>query len=142
MSLCIARLGRGTHPPRAGDISQRLMHVPYRAADEPSSVALDLEDEDEGCPSENFLYKSTNTTIQEEAPLFEEPVGNRYDFRQPEDRLNGAYIIFFLLGTGALLPLNFIMTAKHYWIYKLQNCSEQLPMAKQGASDIRVSVSN
>lgn len=108
----------------------------------PLKVALDLEDEDDGCPNENSLYKSTNTTIQEEAPFIEQPASNRYDFRQPEDRLNGAYIIFFLLGTGALLPLNFIMTAKHYWMYKLQNCSEQLPVAKQGASDIRVSVRN
>lgn len=99
-------------------------------------MALDLEDEDSGCPNAN-LYKPINTTIQEETPLFEEPVGYRYDFHQPEDRLNGTYVIFFLLGTGALLPLNFIITAKHYWIYKLQNCSEQLPVAKEGASDIR-----
>ncbi|KFV05948.1 Equilibrative nucleoside transporter 3, partial [Tauraco erythrolophus] len=54
--------------------------------------------------------------------------------RKPSDRLHGAYLIFFLLGIGSLLPWNFFITAKHYWMYKLQNCSDQ---AGPAASDLR-----
>ncbi|KFP74420.1 Equilibrative nucleoside transporter 3, partial [Apaloderma vittatum] len=54
--------------------------------------------------------------------------------QKPHDHFHGAYIIFFLLGVGSLLPWNFFITAKHYWMYKLQNCSDQ---AGQAASDLR-----
>ncbi|KFM02550.1 Equilibrative nucleoside transporter 3, partial [Aptenodytes forsteri] len=57
--------------------------------------------------------------------------------QKPNDRLHGAYIIFFLLGIGSLLPWNFFITAKHYWMYKLQNCSDQAGPAGQAASDLR-----
>ncbi|XP_061491236.1 equilibrative nucleoside transporter 3 [Rhineura floridana] len=100
-------------------------------------MAVDLEDEDDYHHSANSLYKPLNATIQQETPLCEEPAGNRYDFHKPKDHLNGTYIIFFFLGTASLLPLNFVITAKNYWIYKLQNCSEQISPAEQGASDIR-----
>ncbi|KFQ97718.1 Equilibrative nucleoside transporter 3, partial [Nipponia nippon] len=53
--------------------------------------------------------------------------------QRPSDRLHGAYVIFFLLGIGSLLPWNFFITAKHYWMYKLQNCSDQAGPA----SDLR-----
>ncbi|XP_051009058.1 equilibrative nucleoside transporter 3 [Acomys russatus] len=43
--------------------------------------------------------------------------------QRPEDRFNGAYIIFFSLGIGGLLPWNFFVTAKEYWAFKLRNCS-------------------
>lgn len=43
--------------------------------------------------------------------------------QRPEDRFNGAYIIFFCLGIGSLLPWNFFVTAKEYWAFKLRNCS-------------------
>ncbi|KAJ7987408.1 hypothetical protein DPEC_G00326180 [Dallia pectoralis] len=39
----------------------------------------------------------------------------------PEDSFCMVYMIFFLLGIGSLLPWNFFITAKHYWIYKLNN---------------------
>ncbi|XP_053168900.1 equilibrative nucleoside transporter 3 isoform X2 [Hemicordylus capensis] len=100
-------------------------------------VAADLKNEEDYHHSADSFFNSTNNTIQEEKPLFEESARSRYGLYKPEDHLNGAYIIFFLLGTGSLLPFNFIVTAKHYWIYKLQNCSEQPPPAEQGASDIR-----
>ncbi|XP_072851330.2 equilibrative nucleoside transporter 3 [Pogona vitticeps] len=101
-------------------------------------MAVDLEDKDDDCHcSANALCRSMNTTIQDEAPLFVEPVENRFAFPKPKDHFNGAYIIFFLLGTSSLLPLNFIMTAKHYWMYKLQNCSEQISPAAQGELDVR-----
>lgn len=94
-------------------------------------MSLDLEDsEDDFQPSTSFLYKSTNSMIQEEKALLEEP----------KDHWNATYIIFFLLGTNSLLPLNFIITAKHYWMYKLQNCSEDISPEEQGSSDIRVSM--
>ncbi|KFQ31978.1 Equilibrative nucleoside transporter 3, partial [Mesitornis unicolor] len=57
--------------------------------------------------------------------------------QKPGDRLHGAYIIFFLLGIGSLLPWNFFITAKHYWMYKLQNCSDQAGPGGQAASDLR-----
>ncbi|XP_030628609.1 equilibrative nucleoside transporter 3 [Chanos chanos] len=41
----------------------------------------------------------------------------------PEDSYCMVYIIFFLLGIGSLLPWNFFITAKHYWLYKLSNSS-------------------
>ncbi|KGL83435.1 Equilibrative nucleoside transporter 3, partial [Tinamus guttatus] len=55
---------------------------------------------------------------------------------KPGDHLNGAYIIFFILGIGSLLPWNFFITAKQYWAFKLQNCSEQPEPAAHGA-DLR-----
>lgn len=41
----------------------------------------------------------------------------------PEDSYSFVYIIFFLMGIGSLLPWNFFITAKHYWLYKLSNNS-------------------
>lgn len=76
----------------------------------------------------------------DEEPLIEEPSVNRYSRQKPSDRLHGAYVIFFLLGIGSLLPWNFFITAKHYWMYKLQNCSDQAGPVGQAAADLRVSV--
>ncbi|KFQ26330.1 Equilibrative nucleoside transporter 3, partial [Merops nubicus] len=57
--------------------------------------------------------------------------------RKPRDHFHGAYVIFFLLGIGSLLPWNFFITAKHYWMYKLQNCSDRAGPAGQVTSDLR-----
>lgn len=77
----------------------------------------------------------------DEEPLIEKSTVNRYSRQKPSDRLNGTYVIFFLLGIGSLLPWNFFITAKHYWMYKLQNCSDQAgPAGQAAASDLRVSV--
>ncbi|XP_030344274.1 equilibrative nucleoside transporter 3 isoform X1 [Strigops habroptila] len=73
----------------------------------------------------------------DEEPLTEEPLLSRYSQQKPSDRLHGAYVIFFLLGVGSLLPLNFFITAKHYWMYKLQNCSDQAGPVGQADSDLR-----
>ncbi|NXS39177.1 S29A3 protein, partial [Balaeniceps rex] len=73
----------------------------------------------------------------DEEPLIKEPSVNRSSRQKPSDRLHGAYVIFFLLGIGSLLPWNFFITAKHYWMYKLQNCSDQAGPAGQAASDLR-----
>uniref|UniRef100_A0A8C5UBQ4 Solute carrier family 29 member 3 n=1 Tax=Malurus cyaneus samueli TaxID=2593467 RepID=A0A8C5UBQ4_9PASS len=68
----------------------------------------------------------------DQEPLLEDPVGSRYSRQKPSDRWHGAYVIFFLLGIGSLLPWNFFITAKHYWRYKLQNCSEEAGPVGQG----------
>ncbi|XP_019394188.1 PREDICTED: equilibrative nucleoside transporter 3 [Crocodylus porosus] len=101
----------------------------------PLKVALHSEDgEDRFQHSANSLYKPASP--QEEEPLLEELPGNRYSRPKPSDRFNIAYIIFFILGTGSLLPWNFFITAKQYWMYKLQNCSAQAAEG-QGISDLR-----
>ncbi|XP_078284427.1 equilibrative nucleoside transporter 3 [Rhinoraja longicauda] len=47
-------------------------------------------------------------------------------FRQPPpDSFNGVYAIFFILGIGSLLPWNVFCTAKHYWLYKLGNGTDE-----------------
>ncbi|NWX92288.1 S29A3 protein, partial [Nothoprocta ornata] len=73
----------------------------------------------------------------EEEPLLEEPSPDAWSGPKPGDRLNGAYIIFFILGIGSLLPWNFFITAKQYWAFKLQNCSGQPGPAARGATDLR-----
>lgn len=50
------------------------------------------------------------------------PLAVRYS---PEDSFNFVYIIFFLMGIGSLLPWNFFITAKHYWLYKLSSNTTQ-----------------
>ncbi|XP_043837479.1 equilibrative nucleoside transporter 3 [Dromiciops gliroides] len=89
---------------------------------------------------EDGFYHSSNSTYRrtlnsplpdEQSPLLEGQPGSHYGSPKPHDRYHGAYIIFFSMGIGSLLPWNFFITAKEYWMYKLQNCSSQ------GASDIQ-----
>uniref|UniRef100_A0A8C2T8Y5 Solute carrier family 29 member 3 n=1 Tax=Coturnix japonica TaxID=93934 RepID=A0A8C2T8Y5_COTJA len=80
------------------------------------------------------MHPAGSSFPTEEEPLIEEPSVNRAGRPKPSDHLYGAYVIFFLLGVGSLLPWNFFITAKHYWAYKLQNCSEQ---AEPAPSDLR-----
>lgn len=82
------------------------------------------------------MHPAGSSFPPDEEPLIEEPSVNRASQPKPSDHLYGAYVIFFLLGVGSLLPWNFFITAKHYWAYKLQNCSEQ---AEPAPSDLRVS---
>ncbi|NXI54597.1 S29A3 protein, partial [Chloroceryle aenea] len=83
------------------------------------------------------MHPTADSFPQDEEPLIKEPSVNRYSHQKPSDRLHGAYVIFFLLGIGSLLPWNFFITAKHYWMYKLQNCSDQAGPAGQATSDLR-----
>ncbi|XP_044154563.1 equilibrative nucleoside transporter 3 [Bufo gargarizans] len=75
--------------------------------------------------STNSLYGPLDTSHsdEKESLLGEHQINNDYA-RKPVDHYNGTYMIFFILGVGSSLPWNFICTAKHYWIYKLRNCSD------------------
>ncbi|NXE23533.1 S29A3 protein, partial [Ardeotis kori] len=83
------------------------------------------------------MHPAAGSFPLDEEPLIDEPSANGYSRRKPSDRFHGAYVIFFLLGTGSLLPWNFFITAKHYWTYKLQNCSDEAGPAGQAAADLR-----
>lgn len=63
------------------------------------------------------------------------PLAVRYS---PEDSYCLVYIIFFLMGIGSLLPWNFFITAKNYWLYKLSNNTDGTSK-DQGSSDLIVS---
>ncbi|KAM4669928.1 equilibrative nucleoside transporter 3 isoform 1-T1 [Amazona ochrocephala] len=73
----------------------------------------------------------------DEESLTGEPLLSGCSQQKPSDRLHGAYVIFFILGVGSLLPWNFFITAKHYWMYKLQNCSNQAGPVGQQPSDLQ-----
>ncbi|XP_029377080.1 equilibrative nucleoside transporter 3 [Echeneis naucrates] len=75
----------------------------------PDASDEDEEDKDSG-PSASLLPKHS--------PV---PLTVRYS---PEDSYNIVYIIFFLMGIGSLLPWNFFVTAKQYWMYKLSNSTQ------------------
>ncbi|XP_040176421.1 equilibrative nucleoside transporter 3 [Rana temporaria] len=73
---------------------------------------------------------------EEDVSLLEENNVKHYYGVKPVDHFNGTYIIFFLLGVGSSLPWNFICTAKHYWIYKLRNCTDMPVVETPRASDL------
>lgn len=72
--------------------------------------ATDDEELEDHSPSASLLPK-----------LSPPPLAVRYS---PEDSYCLVYIIFFLMGIGSLLPWNFFITAKQYWLYKLSNNTE------------------
>ncbi|XP_054456340.1 equilibrative nucleoside transporter 3 [Anoplopoma fimbria] len=69
------------------------------------------EDSEDQSPSASLLPKHS--------PV---PLAMRYS---PDDSYCLVYLIFFLMGIGSLLPWNFFITAKHYWLYKLSNNTHQ-----------------
>ncbi|XP_069609313.1 equilibrative nucleoside transporter 3 isoform X1 [Ranitomeya imitator] len=87
--------------------------------------------------SSNSLFGSPDSKCsEEEDPLIGEHQRNNCHAQKPVDHYNGTYIIFFMLGVGSSLPWNFICTAKHYWIYKLRNCSDLPIIEGAGVSDL------
>ncbi|XP_067876515.1 equilibrative nucleoside transporter 3 [Heterodontus francisci] len=75
--------------------------------------------------TQDSLYNAPSSQTEEQDPVIFKPLV-RSRFRQaPPDRFNAVYMIFFCLGIGSLLPWNFFCTAKHYWLYKLRNTTDQ-----------------
>ncbi|KAM4598838.1 equilibrative nucleoside transporter 3-like [Fundulus diaphanus] len=83
----------------------------------PSYDEQSLTEDEEGDDTSTLLPKASSA-----------PLAVRYS---PEDSYNLVYLIFFLMGIGSLLPWNFFITAKHYWVYKLSNSSDH-----SGRSDL------
>ncbi|XP_075224415.1 equilibrative nucleoside transporter 1 [Lycorma delicatula] len=79
-----------------------------------SETDSDFEDDlqEERTDIDNDLIVVTKDT----KPLFKA--------REPVDRYNAGYIAFYLLGTTALLPWFFFITAEEYWMFKLRNLNE------------------
>ncbi|XP_017549543.1 equilibrative nucleoside transporter 3 [Pygocentrus nattereri] len=66
------------------------------------------------------------TEDEDHSPLLthsQQPGGPLSTRHRPHDTYCLVYGIFFLMGIGSLLPWNFFITAKHYWLYKLSNGS-------------------
>ncbi|XP_036784377.2 equilibrative nucleoside transporter 3 isoform X1 [Manis pentadactyla] len=94
--------------------------------------------EDDFHRSSNSTYRTASSSLRaDQEALLEKVLGHPPpSLQRPKDRFNGAYIIFFSLGIGGLLPWNFFVTAKEYWIFKLQNCSSPAPEGDPESSDI------
>lgn len=103
---------------------QASLNSSYRPTLFEDGITTDEEDSEDHSPSESLLPKPSLS-----------PLVVRFT---PEDSYNLVYVLFFLMGIGSLLPWNFFITAKHYWIYKLSNGSD---LGKEGErrSDISVS---
>lgn len=78
------------------------------------------EESDDISPSATLLPKISSA-----------PLAVRYS---PEDSYNLVYLTFFLMGIGSLLPWNFFIMAKHYWLYKLSNSTDQNERSSLGVS--------
>uniref|UniRef100_A0A452QCF4 Solute carrier family 29 member 3 n=1 Tax=Ursus americanus TaxID=9643 RepID=A0A452QCF4_URSAM len=85
-----------------------------------------MASEDDFHHSSNSTYRTAGSSVRTdqeallEKPLDRPPPG----LQRPKDSFHGAYVIFFSLGIGGLLPWNFFITAKEYWVFKFRNCSD------------------
>uniref|UniRef100_H0X5R8 Solute carrier family 29 member 3 n=1 Tax=Otolemur garnettii TaxID=30611 RepID=H0X5R8_OTOGA len=94
--------------------------------------------EDDFHHSSNSTYITASSSLQAEQESLPEKQLDRLPpgLQRPEDRFNGTYIIFFCLGMGCMLPWNFFVTAKEYWMFKLSNSSNPATGEDSENSDI------
>ncbi|XP_045882091.1 equilibrative nucleoside transporter 3 [Meles meles] len=97
-----------------------------------------MASEDDFHHSSNSTYRTASSSLRTDQEALLEKLLNRPPpgLQRPEDRFHGAYIIFFSLGIGGLLPWNFFITAKEYWVFKLRNCSSPTSGEEAVGSDI------
>lgn len=99
-----------------------------------------MASEDDFHHSSNSTYRTAGSSVRTdqeallEKPLDRPPPG----LQRPKDSFHGAYVIFFSLGIGGLLPWNFFITAKEYWVFKFRNCSDPAAGEESVGSDILV----
>ena len=96
--------------------------------------------EDDFHHSANASYRPAGSNLRADQEALLEKLLDRPlpGLQRPKDRFNGTYIIFFSLGIGGLLPWNFFVTAKEYWLFKLRNCSSPTAGEDATGSDILV----
>uniref|UniRef100_A0A673VKT3 Solute carrier family 29 member 3 n=2 Tax=Suricata suricatta TaxID=37032 RepID=A0A673VKT3_SURSU len=88
--------------------------------------------------SANSTYRTASSSLPADQEALLEKLLDRPPpgLQRPKDHFNGTYIIFFSLGIGGLLPWNFFVTAKEYWVFKLRNCSSPAAGEEAAGSDI------
>ncbi|KAG9275073.1 equilibrative nucleoside transporter 3 [Astyanax mexicanus] len=92
------------------------------------SSSMSEEEDEVKTEGEDHSPLLTNTHSQQ-------PGGPLSARHRPQDSYCMVYGIFFLLGIGSLLPWNFFITAKQYWLYKLSN-SSSTPGQEEPQSDL------
>lgn len=99
-----------------------------------------MASEDDYRHSSNSTYRPASSSLRADQEALLEKLLDRPppSLQRPKDRFNGAYIIFFSLGIGGLLPWNFFITAKEYWVFKFSNCSNPAAGEEPTSSDILV----
>ncbi|XP_025859811.2 equilibrative nucleoside transporter 3 [Vulpes vulpes] len=97
-----------------------------------------MASEDDYRHSSNSTYRPASSSLRADQEALLEKLLDRPppSLQRPKDRFNGAYIIFFSLGIGSLLPWNFFITAKEYWVFKFSNCSNPAAGEEPTSSDI------
>ncbi|XP_025290476.1 equilibrative nucleoside transporter 3 [Canis lupus baileyi] len=97
-----------------------------------------MASEDDYRHSSNSTYRPASSSLRADQEALLEKLLDRPppSLQRPKDRFNGAYIIFFSLGIGGLLPWNFFITAKEYWVFKFSNCSNPAAGEEPTSSDI------
>ncbi|KAJ8418058.1 hypothetical protein AAFF_G00137670 [Aldrovandia affinis] len=109
------------HPPSAPSLCDRMDDKDMMRASLNSSYVAAAQP-----PMSEDGEAEGSDEMEDGTPLLrgEQPAGPLGTRRHPDDAYCMVYAIFFLMGIGSLLPWNFFITAKHYWLYKLGNSSD------------------